>query len=146
MNRIVSFISFSTGPRTKTRLDYDQYYATLAASSASSTLDTPSGLSAPGGSDFGLDDEEEEKPAVEYLDSLNDYRKRSRSREDEGIVGQTKMAKVEAYANGNGNGFLGVNGYGQQDDVNMTTPVDVELAYDPIVYGTFHCWLVFGIV
>ncbi|EIW78414.1 hypothetical protein CONPUDRAFT_138702 [Coniophora puteana RWD-64-598 SS2] len=65
---------------------YDQYYASLAASNAASTQATPSGP--------GSDEEEEQKPNIQYLDSLNDYRKRSRSREDEGPSSQ-KHAKTE---------------------------------------------------
>ncbi|KIJ61552.1 hypothetical protein HYDPIDRAFT_96416 [Hydnomerulius pinastri MD-312] len=68
---------------------YDQYYASLAASNAASTQATPSGI----GSEE-LEDEEEQKPSVQYLDSLNDYRKRSRSQEDEGAAAK-KLAKVE---------------------------------------------------
>ena len=59
--------------------DYDQYYASLAASEAPSTLPTP------GLGEFG--EEEDVKPNLEYLDSLNEYRKRSRSREDVGTGG-----------------------------------------------------------
>ncbi|KAM6503446.1 TFIIE alpha subunit domain containing protein [Amanita muscaria] len=81
---------------------YDQYYASLAASANVSGYATPS-ASAPASSDYGdlnIDDEEEQKPSVEYLDSLNDYRKRSRSREDEGMK-QTKLPKLgEEYMNG----------------------------------------------
>ena len=53
--------------------DYDQYYASLAAS----TQPTP------GANEFA-DEEDDVKPSVEYLDSLNENRKRSRSREDVG--------------------------------------------------------------
>jgi hypothetical protein len=45
-----------------------------------------------GGDDFGAE-EEERKPSLEYLDSLNDYRKRSRSQEDDGVG--KKTARVE---------------------------------------------------
>jgi len=77
---------------------YDQYYASLAASSSSvpSAQDTPS-INLSLGDDFGdlPDEEEDTKPSVEYLNSLNDYRKRSRSAEDEGRAGK-KMAKTES--------------------------------------------------
>ncbi|KAF9028677.1 hypothetical protein BDZ89DRAFT_1133472 [Hymenopellis radicata] len=102
---------------------YDHYYASLAASSVSAQA-TPSGMSAPGSSDFDDvgNDDEDRKPSVEYLDSLNDYRKRSRSRENEGDPGRFKVPKVEDVApchgpnvgppltNGNGNGIVVVNG------------------------------------
>jgi len=60
----------------------------LAASNAVSSQNTPSGL---GSEDF---EEEEQKPSVQYLDSLNDYRKRSRSRDDEGAT-MTKLPKMD---------------------------------------------------
>ncbi|KAI0048968.1 hypothetical protein FA95DRAFT_1489994 [Auriscalpium vulgare] len=66
---------------SKPALDYyDSYYASLAASAAPSTTHTPSG-------DFSLaadDFEEDRKPNIAYLDSLNEHNKRSRSREDDG--------------------------------------------------------------
>ncbi|KAG5220506.1 TFIIE alpha-domain-containing protein [Salix suchowensis] len=77
--------------------DYDQYYASLAASASASAQATPSATSAPW-SDFGdagNDEEEDVKPSVQYLDSLNDYRKRSRSREDEGAATKSKLAKTD---------------------------------------------------
>ncbi|KAF9234259.1 TFIIE alpha subunit-domain-containing protein [Melanogaster broomeanus] len=42
-----------------------------------------------------LEEEEELKPSVQYLDSLNGYRKRSRSQEDEGAAAK-KLSKLEA--------------------------------------------------
>ncbi|OCH85727.1 hypothetical protein OBBRIDRAFT_762535 [Obba rivulosa] len=68
---------------------YDQYYASLAASAAPSTSATPGMQDM--GSDFG-DEEEDVKPSVEYLDSLNEYRKRSRSLED--VDGRTATPKL----------------------------------------------------
>ncbi|KAJ7366692.1 TFIIE alpha subunit-domain-containing protein [Mycena albidolilacea] len=71
---------------------WDQYYASLENSAQA----TPTGLSAPGSSDFGDlggEDEEDIKPSVEYLDSLNEYRKRSRS--NDGVDTANKVAKVE---------------------------------------------------
>ncbi|EMD35651.1 hypothetical protein CERSUDRAFT_116392 [Gelatoporia subvermispora B] len=67
---------------------YDQYYASLAASAAPSLSATP-GMP-DNGSDFG--EEEDIKPSVEYLDSLNEYRKRSRSLED--VDGRTATPKL----------------------------------------------------
>lgn len=120
--------------------DYDQYYASLAASTTVSTTGTPSGLGIPNGDDFGEDDEDEDrKPSVEYLDSLNDYRKRSRSREDVGTP-RSKIAKMsesgstnthEARTNGdsNSNGHLPVPVV-VEPIVDEAKPAD-----DPIVYG-----------
>lgn len=78
-------------PEINQEMDYyDQYYASLAASNAVSSQNTPrSGL---GSEEF---EEEEQKPSVQYLDSLNDYRKRSRSKEDEGAAA-TKLPKIDA--------------------------------------------------
>ena len=61
------------------------------------------------------DEEEDKKPNIEYLDSLNAYRKRSRSAEDVGAASKVKQPKVESnglHVNGHANGLLGVNGYG----------------------------------
>ncbi|KAF5368934.1 hypothetical protein D9758_002913 [Tetrapyrgos nigripes] len=112
---------------------YDQYYASLAASAAASAQATPSGLSAPGSSDFDEfgEEEEERKPSIEYLNSLNDYRKRSRSQEDEGTVGRNKIAKTEDVAE-NGHtlhGSLDHRGIPAQSDGVADGSGD-----DPIVY------------
>ncbi|KAF5379153.1 hypothetical protein D9615_006061 [Tricholomella constricta] len=119
---------------------YDQYYASLAASSsaAASAHATPSNLSLPGSSDFGdvaYDDEEDRKPSVEYLDSLNEYRKRSRSGEDDGANAKMKTAKVEEGLNGYGyspeNGISLVNDSTIMVD-NVQPPPPPE--DDPVVY------------
>ncbi|KAG6902199.1 hypothetical protein C0995_003031 [Termitomyces sp. Mi166 len=130
--------------------NYDQYYASLAASSSSaaaSALATPSALSLPGSSDFGGDlayqEEIDQKPSVEYLDSLNEYRKRSRSGEDEGSGAKVKVTRVDegSSVNTNANGYAvhahaenGVQGPGllveeNADEVRPPLPED-----DPIVY------------
>ncbi|GLB42191.1 putative TFIIE alpha subunit [Lyophyllum shimeji] len=120
---------------------YDQYYASLAASSsaAASAQATPSNLSLPGSSDFGdvtYEDEVEKKPNVEYLDSLNEYRKRSRSGEDEGTNVKTKVVKVEE-APLNGCGHLSAAGIAPVEDTAVAV-ADVESPPppedDPIVY------------
>jgi len=114
------------------QIDYDRYYASLAASATASTNGTPSGLGFPGGDDFGAsDDEEDRKPSIEYLQSLNDYRKRSRSREDIGTP-KTKVARLTDNSGGKANG-------------HVTVPIVVEpqqpdvadegtLLDDPVVY------------
>ncbi|KAF8137484.1 TFIIE alpha subunit-domain-containing protein [Boletus edulis] len=77
-------------PEINTEADYyEQYYASLAASNAASTQATPSGL---GSED--LEEEEESKTAIQRLEILNGYRKRSRSQEDEGAAAK-KLAKLE---------------------------------------------------
>lgn len=106
----------SLGPRYRESLsltlifcvasDYDQYYASLAASTAPSAQATP--ITTDGASDLG-EEEEEAKPSPAYLTSLNEYRKRSRSREDiDGGSATPKMQKLNGHAhkamNGNGNG------------------------------------------
>jgi len=146
-------------------LVYDQYYASLAASStAASAQATPTATGVPSSSnspDFGnsplYDDDEDKKPNVEYLDSLNAYRKRSRSQEDVGSADKIKLAKISngdletanGHANGHANGFLGVNGFGHygngnrfsaefQDQVMQPQEQDVGLAVpedDPTILG-----------
>ncbi|EDR08240.1 uncharacterized protein LACBIDRAFT_297707 [Laccaria bicolor S238N-H82] len=119
---------------------YDQYYASLAASAAPSAQATPTGLSAPGSSDFGdfpNDEEEDRKPNLEYLDSLNDYRKRSRSREDVGSV-KVKVAKMDAlpvYDYGMVNGYTPDGGIEIEQDAIMVEeiPPPFEGEEDPMV-------------
>lgn len=149
----MSFLVSSTNA-LKHFADYDQYYASLAVSANTSTHATPTGLSAPGSSDFGGDEEEERKPNIEYLDSLNEYRKRSRSREDEGAVTKAKIAKVTEPSlyngfgaetittNGRSNGYTPrINGYTQENgievDVDAVLVADVQATDDPLVYGAF---------
>ncbi|KAK7047322.1 hypothetical protein VNI00_006553 [Paramarasmius palmivorus] len=119
---------------------YEQYYASLAASAAASAQATPSGLSAPGSSDFDNGEEEEEedkKPSVEYLNSLNDYRKRSRSHEDEGSAGKTKLQKMNGNARVNGDG----GGVSQKTSRPLTESTEngsqngvAKASEDPLVY------------
>jgi transcription initiation factor TFIIE subunit alpha len=109
-------------------VDWDQYYASLESSAQA----TPTGLSAPGSSDFGdigENDEEDIKPSVEYLDSLNEYRKRSRS--NEGTDTANKLPKVED-AGETTTGHL--NGTAEIADVAMEEATE-EPKDDPIVYG-----------
>ncbi|KAG6830246.1 hypothetical protein H0H87_008773 [Tephrocybe sp. NHM501043] len=118
---------------------YEQYYASLAASAsgAPSAIATPSGLSLPGSSDFGdlaYQDEIDQKPSIEYLDSLNEYRKRSRSGDDEGTNAKTKVTKVDeglkgyAYTVANGIAPVEENAV-LVEDVPPPLPDD-----DPMVY------------
>ena len=81
--------------------------------------------------DFAAE-EEDVKPNVEYLDSLNEYRKRSRSRDDVGTGASTpKMPRTEEHMEIQEGAALpgaevhvnGVNGDASAED-------------DPIVYGT----------
>jgi transcription initiation factor TFIIE subunit alpha len=116
--------------------DYDRYYASLAASTSASTNGTPSGLGIPGGDDFGAsDDEEDRKPSIEYLDSLNDYRKRSRSREDIGTP-KSKIARLTdagGFDGGKVNGHIAFAVVAQPhtpDVADEAVPLD-----DPVVYG-----------
>ena len=129
---------------------YDQYYASLAASSAAvSALPTPTGQSVLGSSDsgdFGYDEEEEDrKPSVQYLDSLNAYRKRSRSHEDVGSAAKIKQIKIDAtegiYGIGNGvgvviNGYTPENGIEVEHDAVMVGDTAMLPEDDPMVYGT----------
>jgi transcription initiation factor TFIIE subunit alpha len=128
---------------------YDQYYASLAASSAAvSAQPTPTAQSALGSSDsgdFGYDEEEDRKPSVQYLDSLNAYRKRSRSHEDVGTAAKIKQLKIDAtegiYGIGNGlgvviNGYTPENGIEVEQDAVMVGDATLLLEDDPMVYGT----------
>lgn len=120
--------------------DYDQYYASLAASQAASAQATPSGLSVPGSADFddfGDDDEEDRKPSVEYLDSLNDYRKRSRSVEDEGTANsKSKLAKIgETLVESSYNGYSNGGAPAPEEDFEMMADPGAAAEDDPIVYG-----------
>ena len=112
---------------------YDQYYARLAVTSVPSSQDTPGLISI--GSDFGDDDEDDIKPSIQYLDSLNDYRKRSRSHDDvDGGSATPKMAKLNSHVEiasvavvmpGSGSGILGVgeNGIVMAADVFGTSSI-----------------------
>lgn len=103
---------------------YDQYYASLAASVDPSTQPTP------GLSEFG--EEEDVKPNVEYLDSLNEYRKRSRSREDVGTGGSTpKLPRTDSFVEPHlavEAGAVMLNGFGEAPPTNGST------GEDPLVY------------
>ncbi|KAJ6615138.1 TFIIE alpha subunit-domain-containing protein [Mycena sp. CBHHK59/15] len=131
---VVSVVEKDVKPVINHEAEYwDQYYASLAASSQNSSQATPSGLSAPGSSDFGdfgADDDEDIKPSVEYLDSLNEYRKRSRSHEGQDVA--NKMPKVEEVTDGFGSASGRPNGYAPPDVVVVE---EVEKPReDPIVY------------
>ena len=118
--------------------DYDQYYASLAASTAPSAQHTPPG-------EFSVlgDFEEDRKPSIEYLDSLNEHNKRSRSVEDAG-ESERKLARV-------GDGW-GQQGAQENGEVHMngaeSSGVDAEdlLAEDPIVYGLFSLHLFYAML
>ena len=128
--------------------DYDQYYASLAASAAPST---PSG-------EFSVlgDFEEDKKPNIEYLDALNEHNKRSRSVENEDDdAAERKQARVGDGNGGDADGWgLGQqqqeqqaqeNGEQQQEHLPMNgvessglNAQDVTLAdEDPIVHGLY---------
>ena len=105
---------------------------------------TPTAQSVLGSSDsgdFGYDEEEDRKPSVQYLDSLNAYRKRSRSHEDVGSVAKIKQVKIDAtegiYGTGNGVGVV-INGYTPEFEQDAVMVGDVALLPedDPMLYGT----------
>jgi len=155
-------------PTPLSPIDYDQYYASLAASANVSAVPTP-GLSSESGdysytlegTPINLDDDEDKKPNVEYLESLNEYRKRSRGREDvDGTTnGTRKIAKTSADADVNGsvntcvstNGvgmveamadeetrYMNGHGFGYEDmeeRADDDEARDREPKDDPIVYG-----------
>ena len=108
---------------------------------------TPTAQSALGSSDsgdFGYDEEEDRKPSVQYLDSLNAYRKRSRSREDVGSAAKIKQVKIGAtesisdISNGLGvviNGYTPKNEIEVEQDAVMVEDVALLPEDDPMVYG-----------
>ncbi|TFY65608.1 hypothetical protein EVG20_g5474 [Dentipellis fragilis] len=104
---------------------YDQYYASLAASAAPSAQHTPSGDFASPADDF----EEDRKPNIDYLDAVNEYKKRSRSHEDEGD-NDRKVAKMDG---------MGVMAYGGAEILNGTGLANGSTAGgiedDPFVNG-----------
>ncbi|EEB92718.1 hypothetical protein MPER_08733 [Moniliophthora perniciosa FA553] len=124
-------------------LDYEQYYASLAASAGASAQGNAV-WSECSGSDFDNAEKEEEdqKPSMEYLNSLNEYRKRSRSLEDEGSDGKAKVANTSTIVRVNGNG----NGNALQTNITSHTMESVpdgtqngvaKSPEDPIVYGSY---------
>ena len=97
------------------------------------------------------DFEEDRKPNIEYLDSLNEHNKRSRSAEDEGVdadgagAAERKLARVVGWGQGQAamNGAVEAGslvagaaaGVADTDvgvDVDAPPPED-----DPMVYGLF---------
>lgn len=122
---LVEELTFYRGPV------YDQYYASLAASSQ------PTPVLETGGSDFGEEDEDV-KPSIEYLNSLNEYRKRSRSTEDVGFPTSNSGKKVVKLGYDNpgpiiasATPVLEALVKGRQLDVEVPPPQ----GRDPTVYG-----------
>lgn len=129
-------------------LDYDQYYASLeAASRPQSTAHTPA-------LDF-LDsdfEEEERKPSVQYLDALNESRKRSRSREDLGSrenkalrsnLGTPIFSRSDSGSFGGPSPTPDTSGSTLGADGDMEVSVEVDKPRDdPIVYGEYLVCLI----
>ena len=98
-----------------------------------------------------LGDDEDRKPNIEYLDSLNEHNKRSRSVENEGSAERKQARVVGLLANGGGRG--GGWGQGQENGDEHHLPMnglergsgvdagDVSVEEDPIVYGLFFIFL-----
>jgi transcription initiation factor TFIIE subunit alpha len=137
-----------TAASNEAELLYEQYYASLAAtpnpgSAPTSTMPTPSGTQP---SDYGLDldEEEDRKPSIKMLESLSEYRKRSRSIEDVGSAPKTpKIAKTDSNSSvaGLANGFSD-HLPAQFATPEFVAPVEPEPhmyaqppADDPLVYG-----------
>lgn len=115
-------------------LVYDQYYASLAASSQ------PTPVLETGGSDFG-EDEEDVKPSIEYLNSLNEYRKRSRSTEDVGLPSSNSGKKVAKHGYDNlRTGPIIASTTPVLEALVKGQPLDGEVpplqTQGPVVYGT----------
>ena len=87
------------------------------------------------------DFEEDRKPSVEYLDSLNEHNKRSRSVEDEGDS-ERKQARV-----GDGLGQQGAQENGEllmNGAESSGADMDDNSAEDPIVYGLLFLQLFYA--
>lgn len=69
------------------------------------------------------------KPNIEYLDSLNDYRKRSRSREDIGTGSSSPKQRRTSPPESVAELANGVSSH-------VEAPAPVSAEDDPIVYGT----------
>jgi transcription initiation factor TFIIE subunit alpha len=132
--------------------DYDQYYASLAASAApspppSSSMMGPEFSSAAAAAAAALGDDffedEDRKPNIEYLDSLNEHNKRSRSAENEGGDAERKQARVGLLVDGGGGWGQGQENGGEHLPMNGVEggsgvdAGDVLAEEDPIVYGLF---------
>jgi transcription initiation factor TFIIE subunit alpha len=83
---------------------------------------------------MGEFDDEDQKPSVEYLDSLNDYRKRSRSREDDGAAGK-KLPKLDDHF-GNGDSRSATEDDMEPEPI-LAGGLGNDPEDDPIVYGPF---------
>ncbi|EKM57664.1 uncharacterized protein PHACADRAFT_251430 [Phanerochaete carnosa HHB-10118-sp] len=110
---------------------YDQYYASLVASNSTSAQDTPALTNL---SEFG-EEEEDVKPNLEYLDSLNEYRKRSRSLEDSGLDrGPSKTPKLNGHSLSNGFAPPAPEPEPEPPVMAEEGPAPEGLMDDPIVY------------
>ncbi|RXW21252.1 hypothetical protein EST38_g4614 [Candolleomyces aberdarensis] len=124
---------------------YEQYYASLAANSTYSGSTPVSTIATPSAtvpSEFGadMDDEEDRKPSIQYLDSLSEYRKRSRSIDDVGSGGPRtpKIAKTDSSSSVGG--FA--NGFGSASEFSSSfssayeepPPPSQPAGEDPLVY------------
>jgi len=81
------------------------------------------------------------KPSIEYLNSLNEYRKRSRSTEDVGFSTSNSGKKVVKLGYDNpGSGPIIASTTPMLEALVKEQPLDVEVTLpqgeDPIVYGT----------
>jgi transcription initiation factor TFIIE subunit alpha len=110
----------------------------LAASAAPSTQHTPSG-------EFSVlgDFEEDRKPSIEYLDSLNEHNKRSRSAEHEDDAERKQARVADGDSDGWGQGQGLENGDQQHHPMNGVEGSEVNAedfagaGDDPIVYGLY---------
>ena len=109
----------------------------MAASTAPSTQHTPSG-------EFSVlgDFEEDRKPNIEYLDALNEHRKRSRSLEEDAAetdgASERKLARIVGWGQGqlsNGDVDEGSGVAGAAVGADADVGGDVPPGDDPMVYG-----------
>ncbi|KAJ3495823.1 hypothetical protein NMY22_g19888 [Coprinellus aureogranulatus] len=113
---------------------YDSYYADLERQQASnpssaptSAMPTPS-ATAPSNYSLDMDEEEDRKPSIKMLDSLSEYRKRSRSIDDVGTAPKTpKIAKTDSSSSVAGL----VNGFNEHLPAQFATP-DIYTPPEPV--------------
>ena len=82
------------------------------------------------GDDFG-DEDEDVKPSLEYLDSLNEHNKRSRSHEDvDGGLGPVKTPRLNGYESVHETSPAETPAAVPQEEEVAMAPAD-----EPIIYG-----------
>ncbi|EPQ52268.1 hypothetical protein GLOTRDRAFT_140654 [Gloeophyllum trabeum ATCC 11539] len=109
---------------------YDQYYASLEASNAASSQGTPSAYGYSNGVNGADEEEEDVKPSIEYLDSLNEYRKRSRPEQVDVAAEMRKSARLDEEGN---RGTYTVEAVAPVEAAAEAAEIEVDATDDPLV-------------